>query len=96
MKYKIIKKNNSRLIFERGLNGNPDKTSVSKSEWYEARRKGRIFGFWHKVGHIADYDGQIIEHTAHTLEEIKDYVQKWHEVNYGNNYKCEIVEKIDL
>lgn len=96
MIYKIIKKYNSSLCFERGLNGNTDKVNICKSSWYEARRKGRIFGFWHKVGHQCDFDGQIIEHTSDTLEEMKDYIQKWHEVKFGNNYKCEIIEKIEL
>lgn len=96
MKYKIIKKYNSSLCFERGLNDIPDKVSISKSSWYEARRKGRIFGFWHKVGHLCDFDGDIIGHTSQTLEEMKDYIQKWHEVHYGDKCKYEIIEKIDL
>ena len=95
MKYKIIKKCNSNLHVTAGVN-NPDIVSITKHEWYEVKRKGRIFGFWHKVGHESGYEGERIQHTTRTLEEMKNYIKCWHEVNYGDKYKYEIIEKIKL
>ena len=61
---------------------------IVKEEWYQASRKGSIFGFWHCLGHNSDYDGMIWAHRADTIEEIEDYIQKWHQVNCGDtNYK---------
>jgi hypothetical protein len=100
MKYKIIKKQSKSLkvIYPHIINGKdiPESTSVKTSEWYEAKRKGKIFGFWHKVGHESGYEGERISHTTNTLDEMKNYIRNWHEVNYGDKYKCEIVEKMEL
>ena len=102
MKYKIIKKQSKSLkvthsgVFPDSEKYMPEKTSVKISEWYEAKRKGRIFGFWHKVGHECGYEDERISHTTNTLDEMKDYIKNWHEVNYGDKYKCEIIEKFEL
>lgn len=102
MKYKIIKRQSKSLKVTKpidNLNGKyvPESTSVETREWYEAKRKGRIFGFWHKIGHECDWwDGSIFKHTTKTLEEMKNYVRDWHEVNYGNDCKCEIIESFEL
>ena len=82
----------SKKLVERG---NDKHIEIEYSEWYETRRKGRIFGFWHKVGHEAYFDGDIIPHTTKTVEEMEEYVRKWHEVNYSNS-KIEIVKKFKL
>jgi len=102
MKYKIIKKHSKTLKVTRPGKF-PDsekyiseKTSIERSEWYEAKRKGHIFGFWHKVGHTCDYEGKIIQHVTHTLDEMKNYIRDWHEVRYGDKCKCEIIEKFEL
>jgi len=100
MKYKIIKKYSKKLKVTHPLYTQkthiPESTSIEKNEWYEAKRKGRIFGFWHKVGHEYDFDGMVYQHTTHTLEEMRNYIRDWHEVNYGDKCKCEIIEKIEL
>ena len=66
---------------------------IITDEWYQASRKGSIFGFWHCLGHTSDYEGCTQAHTTNTVEEMKDYIQKWHQVHYGDaNYK--IIEEI--
>ena len=95
MKYKIIKKEFKSLSVS-NLNST-QKVDIYTKTWYEAKRKGRIFGFWHTVGHECDWvDGTIYSHTANTLEEMENYIIKYHEVNYGDQYKCEIVKEFDL
>lgn len=103
MKYKIIKKYLKTLKVTRpgkfpdSEKYMPEKTSIERIEWYEARRKGRIFGFWHKVGHeCLGWDGDLIAHTTKTLDEMKNYIKDWHEVHYGDKCKCEIIEKFEL
>lgn len=102
MKYKIIKKYSKTLKVTHpinNLNGKyvPESTSIKKSEWYEVKRKGRIFGFWHTVGHeYCGWDGDLLQHTTKTLDEMRNYIRDWHEVNYGNKCKCEIVESFEL
>ena len=95
MKYKIIKRQEKTLFVCKPYNSS-QKINISTREWYEARRKGRIFGFWHKVGHNSGYEGELISHITDTLEEMEDYIAKWHEVNYGDKYKYKIIKKFDL
>ena len=102
MKYKIIKKHSKTLkvTYSCGSPDNekyiPESTSIERSEWYEVKRKGRIFGFWHKVGHEYGYEGERIQHTTHTLDEMKNCIKDWHEVHYGDKCKCEIIENFEL
>ena len=94
MKYKIIKRTSKTL---QKIHEPEDKHhfEVEYSEWYEAKRKGRIFGFWHTVGHEAYFDGETITHTEKTIEAMEDYIRKWHEVEYFNK-PIEIIKDIDL
>ena len=94
MKYRIKKKVNKSLN-ETYVNGKKQ-IIVKKSEWYEASRKGRLFGFWHAIGHESHFDGSLWRYHANTMEEMEDYIRKWHEVNYGDNDKCEIIKDIEL
>lgn len=91
MRYKIIKKISKKLV-ERG---NDKHIEIEYSEWYEARRKGRIFGFWHKVGHEAYFDGELIAYTSKTIEDMEDYIRKYHEVEYSK-YPIEIIKEINI
>jgi len=98
MKYKIIKCENKNLqtflsVDENGKSCNEIK--VIHSVWYEAKRKGKYFGFWHKIGHEYDYDGNTISYTTKKLEDIEDYIHKWHEVHYFKQ-PIEIIKCIDL
>jgi hypothetical protein len=94
MKYRI-KKKIYKSLDETHVNGKRQ-IIVKKSEWYEASRKGRLFGFWHAIGHEGDFDGGIWRYKANTVEEMEDYIRKWHEVEYGDNYKYEIIKNIEL
>lgn len=70
---------------------------IIHEEWYQASRKGRIFGFWHALGHEYDWwDGDLITYRAETLEDIEKYIEMWHKCNYGNNVKYEIIKDIKL
>lgn len=94
MKYKIIKKSSKTLkkIYEPE---NKHHFEVKYSEWYEAKRKGKIFGFWHTVGHEAYFNGELMPHSEKTVEAIEDYVRKWHEVRYSK-LPIEIVKVKDI
>jgi len=98
MKYKIIKCENKNLqtflsVDENGKSCN--KIKVIHSVWYEAKRKGKYFGFWHHIGHDYYFDGEVIAFTTKTVEEMEDYIKKWHEVNYFNK-PIEIVKDINI
>ena len=93
MKYKIIKKTAKSL--QKVYDPDGQYFEVHKSEWYQAKRKGKIFGFWHTVGHEAYFDGELIPHIEYTVDAIEDYVRKWHEVKY-NKEKIEIIKDIEL
>ena len=90
MKYKIIKKSSKKLIEK----DNDKHIEIQYSEWYEARRKGRIFGFWYKVGHKYFWDDLIV-YTTKTIEEMGDYIRKYHEVKYFN-HPIEIIKEINI
>jgi len=94
MKYRIKKRVVKTL--EEKIIDEKREIFIKKSEWYEASRKGRLFGFWHAIGHEYDYDGWLWRYTANTVEEMEDYIRKWHEVEYGDNYKYEIIKNIEL
>ena len=68
---------------------------IKKSTYYIASRKRRIFGFWHAIGHKYDWDGNLERHTTSTLEEMEDYIYKYHEVNYSKE-PCEIIKLINI
>ncbi len=93
MQYKIIKKEEKKLIeLSHFVNGNiENEVKVKHYVWYEARRKGTIFGFWHDVGHPPFN----FPYIAKTIEEMEDYIKKWHEVNYFGK-PIEIVKDINL
>jgi hypothetical protein len=90
MKYKIIKKTLKTLIEK----GDDKHIEIQYFEWYEARRKGRIFGFWHKVGHKYNWD-ELVEYTTKTIEEMEDYIRKYHEVKYSK-YPIKIIKEVNL
>jgi hypothetical protein len=98
MKYKIIKCENKTLqtflsVDENGKSYNEIK--VIHSVWYEAKRKGKYFGFWHIIGHNHYFDGEVIAFTSKTVKEMEDYIHKWHEVHYFKQ-PIEIIKCIDL
>jgi len=95
MKYKIIKKHSKSLVEVQHNGDEPNTYNVKYSEWYEAKRKGKFFGFWHTVGHEYDYYGDVFPHTEKTLEGIEDYVRKWNEVEYFNE-PIEIIKDLEL
>lgn len=94
MKYKIVKKTTKYFSADK-INGQPD-IKVTYSTWYIAKRKGRLFGFWHSLGNRTDYYGDLIVYCANTIEEMEKYIQKWHEWKYDNTLECEIVKEITI
>ena len=89
MKYSI-KKINTKSLEE--VN---NKIEIKKSTYYVASRKGKIFGFWHAIGHKYDWYGDLERHFTKTLEEMEDYIYKYHEVNYSKE-PCEIIKEIKI
>ena len=92
MKYRIRKHTHSYL---KTIIDAPGKHHVEKvtEEWYQASRKGLIFGFWHVLGHEYCWD-DLNPYRTDTLEDIEDYIHKWHEIHYGDSYKCEIIKEL--
>lgn len=68
-------------------------TEIVHSEWYQASRKGKIFGFWHELGHEYFWDDLEI-YKANTLEDIEKYIKMWHKCNYGDSCKYEIIKDL--
>lgn len=69
---------------------------VITNTYYIGYRKGKTFGFWHKLGHeYCGWDGDLIAHTTKTPEEMEDYIRKWHEVRYGQ-VPCEIIKEFTV
>lgn len=97
MKYKIVKKESKTLHHDNVLidGVHKDVITVNHSIWYIAKRKGRIFGFWHKIGHECDYEGDLIAYSTKTVEDMEDYIRKWHEVKYFNK-PIEIIKEISI
>ena len=94
MKYKIVKKQSKSLRVIKGP-GTANQIEVSTRTWYEGKRKGCIFGFWHAIGHEAYFDGELIPYTANTVEEMEDYINKFHEVEFSK-YPMEIIKEVNL
>lgn len=94
MIYRIRKHTRSYLRTIYDPNGKHHAKKITKT-WYQASRKGRIFGFWHALGHEGYLDGGTIPYEADTLEDIENYIQAYHEVEY-NDDKIEIIKDIDI
>lgn len=94
MKYRIRKHTRSYLKTICDDNG---KYHVEKQTdtWYQGSRKGRIFGFWHAIGHECWYDGDVDPYKANTIEDMENYIRMYHEVEYKDD-KIEIIKDIDL
>ena len=80
MVYKIVKMRSKKLV---PSSNNFDQFEVEIIEWYEAKRKGKYFGFWHVVGNCFYKDGSTIPHIEYSIERMKDYIKKYHEVFGG-------------
>ena len=94
MKYKIVKKQSKSLRVIKGP-GIANQIEVSTRTWYEGKRKGKIFGFWHAIGHEACFDGDLIPYSAESVEEMEDYIKKFHEVKYSK-LPIEIIKEINI
>lgn len=96
MKYRIVKHQSKTISNQYDSKLEKQVTKVNTNIWYIASRKGRIFGFWHAIGHEYDFTGDLIRHSTKTIEEMEEYIKAYHEVNYGDGYKYEIIKEIDL
>lgn len=98
MKYKICRKEFKDLKVKICSNGK--KTTELKRELkYFAKRKGRIFGFWHDCDEEScDYEGGtfIITEYFDTPQECEDFVKKFHEYHFGKDNQIEIINEIEL
>ena len=92
MKYRIRKHTHSYL---KTIHNN-GKSYVEKITdiWYQALRKGKIFGFWHAIGHEWFLD-DLEPYKAKTIEDMENYIRMYHEVKYKDD-KIEIIKDIDL
>lgn len=93
MKYRIRKHTKSYLktVYDgKGKHHVEQRTDI----WYQASRKGSIFGFWHAIGHEYWYD-DLCPYKADTIEDMETYVLMYHNVRYKDD-KIEIIKDIDL
>jgi len=68
---------------------------VNHNEWYQASRKGKIFGFWHAIGHEYSWD-ELIPYKVDNLKDMEKYIEMWHKCHYGNSCKYEIIKDIKI
>jgi len=71
------------------------KPKIIHKEWYQASRKGRIFGFWHTLGHEYSWD-DLVTYKADTLEDMEKYIEMYHKCNYGDSCKYEIIKDVKI
>ena len=98
MKYKICRKTHKTLKLKDCSNGSR-KTELTEKVLFFAKRKGRIFGFWHDVGtELCDYEGGTfisIEYFE-SPDDCEDYVRKYHKYHYCDKHKLEIFKELDI
>jgi len=98
MKYKICRREVRKLRILCGEN-NTRPTELTTQIQYYAKRKGKIFGFWHDVGEENyDYNGDtwITEEYFNNPDDCIDFVKKFHIYHYGHKNKCEIINTLTL
>jgi hypothetical protein len=83
--YKIVKRSKKEII----VNGS--KTDVKITNWYIAKRKGNILGFWHNIGHEMMWlSDEVRPHTTATVEQMEEYLASYNEV-YNNDKLYKII-----
>ena len=91
--YKIVKEQ-VRILHTSYSHGSYSKDShIEIITQYKAKRKGKIFGFWHTIGNEYDDDmiGEPIPFTSENKEDVKKYIENYHLYNY-NNLDYKIIE----
>ena len=96
MKYMIVKKTIRKLVTMEKYSKNKH-VDIETNVWYIAKRKGRIFGFWHSIGHEYNIDDIFpTTYAANTIEEIEDYIRKWHSIHYSKDKNIEIIRELNI
>jgi hypothetical protein len=98
MKYKICRTIHRELKIVSNKD-NSRITELKEKTLYFAKRKGKIFGFWHDVGEeTCDYNGGTFISTEYfsNPEDCEEYVKKFHVYHYGNKEKIEIYKEFDI
>lgn len=93
MKYKIVKYIERYHRFDE----HKGRWILIEVDKYYAKRKGRIFGFWHDVGDFI-WDtggGHIMLNIFDSQEEAESYTYCFHKEHYGD-VKYEIVSNINF
>ena len=88
--YKIVKEQNRILKTSYSRGSCSKKSSVEVETLYKAKRKGKIFGFWHTIGNEYDDDmmGGPIPFTSENKKDVRNYIENYHLYYYNNlNYK---------
>ena len=89
MTYYIFTKTTYDIVF----NDSTCRYEVTKNKEYYINRKGRIFGFFHKVGDVyEDIEGNTCMDLKYfnTLDEATSYAYAWHLSRYGEDKKIDI------
>ncbi len=98
MKYKICRTIHRTLKLKDCSNGSR-KTELTEKVLFFAKRKGRIFGFWHDVGEeVCGYeiDNFIVPEYFTNPDDCEEYVRKYHKYHYGDKHKLEIFKELDI
>ena len=89
--YKIVKED--KIIFNTSYSHGSysTKSSIEVQTLYKAKRKGKIFGFWHYIGNEYDdsiWEVNVIPFSSENKEDVIKYIENYHLYYYDNlDYK---------
>lgn len=86
--YKIVKEE-ERIFHTSYSHGSySKKSSIEVQTLYKAKRRGKIFRFWHYIGNEYDVIGVFIPFSSENKNDVIKYIENYHLYNYNNlNYK---------
>ena len=95
--YKIVKEQNRILNTSYSHGSYSTKSSIEVQTLYKAKRKGKIFGFWHYIGNEYEYDSicwevNVVPFTSKNKEDVRNYIKNYH-LYYYNNLDFKIIDE---
>ena len=92
--YKIVKED--KMIFNTSYSHGSysTKSSIVVQTLYKAKRKGKIFGFWHYIGNEYDsiLESHVIPFASENKEDVRNYIENYH-LYYYNDEDFKIIDE---